>query len=158
MKNDPSGSVWRKWDLHFHTPSSYDYKDMSVTNEKIIAGLKNAKISAVAITDHHTIDVERIRHLQELGGKNLTVFPGIELRSELGGSETVHFIGIFPEDCDTGMIWDKLKGKLDITARDVERKGNEKIYVPFEKAAEVIHGLGGLITVHAERKRTVLRT
>ena len=156
MKNDPSGSVWRKWDLHFHTPSSYDYKDMSVTNEEIIAGLKNAKISAVAITDHHTIDVERIRHLQELGGKNLTVFPGIELRSELGGSETVHFIGIFPEDCDAGMIWDKLKGKLDITARDVEQKGNENIYVPFEKAAEVIHGLGGLITVHAGKKTNSL--
>lgn len=24
------GSEWRIWDLHFHTPSSYDYKDNSV--------------------------------------------------------------------------------------------------------------------------------
>ena len=30
----------------------------------------------------------------------VTIFPGIELRSELGGKESVHFIGIFPEDCD----------------------------------------------------------
>ena len=37
------GSEWRKWDLHFHTPSSYDYKDNSVTNEDIINILKIEK-------------------------------------------------------------------------------------------------------------------
>ena len=25
--NDPGGSLWRKWDLHFHTPQSHDYKN-----------------------------------------------------------------------------------------------------------------------------------
>jgi len=30
----PRGSEWRKWDLHFHTPSSYDYQDKTVSNEK----------------------------------------------------------------------------------------------------------------------------
>ncbi len=29
------GSEWHKWDLHFHTPSSYDYKDKSVSNQDI---------------------------------------------------------------------------------------------------------------------------
>lgn len=29
------GSEWRKWDLHIHTPSSYDYKDKSITNEDL---------------------------------------------------------------------------------------------------------------------------
>lgn len=152
MKNDPSGSRWRKWDLHFHTPASFDYQDKSITNEEIVEGLKQANVSAVAITDHHTMDVVRIRHLQELGGDALTVFPGIEFRSELGGSETVHFIGIFPEDCDAEMIWDKLKGKLDITLQDVSQKGDDNIYVPFEKAAQIIHGLGGLVSVHAGKK------
>jgi ABC-type lipoprotein export system ATPase subunit len=152
MKYDPSGSRWRKWDLHFHTPASFDYQAKSVTNDEIIAGLKIANVSAVAITDHHTMDVARIKILQKLGGDDLTVFPGIEFRSELGGSETVHFIGIFPEDCDVEMIWDKLKGKLDITSQDVAERGDDNIYVPFEKAAQVIHGLGGLITVHAGKK------
>lgn len=152
MKFDPSGSRWRKWDLHFHTPASFDYQNKSVTNEEIVAGLKGAHVSAVAITDHHTMDVARIKHLQELGGDDLTVFPGIEFRSELGGSETVHFIGIFPQDCDVEMIWDKLRGKLDITAQDVAQRGDDNIYVPFERAAQIIHGLGGLITVHAGKK------
>jgi hypothetical protein len=24
------GSTWRKWDLHFHTPSSFDYQNKAV--------------------------------------------------------------------------------------------------------------------------------
>ncbi len=43
------GSEWRRWDLHFHTPSSYDYKDKSVTNDQIITTLINNGISVVAI-------------------------------------------------------------------------------------------------------------
>lgn len=53
------GSEWRKWDLHFHTPSSYDYKDGSVSNMDIIETLNNNNISVVAITDHHLIDIVR---------------------------------------------------------------------------------------------------
>ena len=60
--NDSRGSIWRKWDLHLHTPtSSEDYQDKSVTNEIIIRKLKDTNIAAVAITDHHTIDVDRIK-------------------------------------------------------------------------------------------------
>ena len=29
------GSEWRIWDLHFHTPASYDYKNKSVTCPKV---------------------------------------------------------------------------------------------------------------------------
>lgn len=152
MKHDPSGSQWRKWDFHFHTPASFDYQDMSVTDEEIVAGLRDAGIAAVVITDHHTMDVSRIKNLQSLGGEDLTVFPGIEFRSELGGSETVHFIGIFPENCDVDTVWDKLKGKLDITPQDVEEKGHENLYVSFENASEIIHELGGLVSVHAGKK------
>jgi ABC-type lipoprotein export system ATPase subunit len=152
MRNDPSGSNWRKWDLHFHTPASFDYKDGSVTDQDIITGLIAAGISAVAITDHHVMDVARIKNLQKLAGANLTVFPGIELRSDLGGSETVHFIGIFPEDADVDGIWAKIQGQLEITPQDVLRKGNDSIYVSFEKGAEIIHANGGLLSVHAGKK------
>lgn len=62
--NDPRGSIWRKWDLHCHTPSSYDYRDKSVTNQQIIDTLKSNEIAVVAITDHHIIDVERIIELR----------------------------------------------------------------------------------------------
>lgn len=32
-QNYPKGSLWRKWDLHFHTPASRDYANKSVTNQ-----------------------------------------------------------------------------------------------------------------------------
>ena len=89
------GSEWGKWDLHFHTPSSYDYKDRSVTNEKIIEVLKENNISLVAITDHHTIDVERITELRNLAGNDIKILPGIEFCSDSRGREPIHFIGIF---------------------------------------------------------------
>lgn len=40
----------------------------------------------VVITDHHTMDVARIKDLQALAKDKLTVLPGIEFRSELGGN------------------------------------------------------------------------
>ena len=150
--NYQSGSQWRKWDLHFHTPSSFDYRNKARTNADIIAGLKKKALSAVAITDHHFVDVTRIKELQKLAGPDLTIFPGIELRSELGGSESVHFIGIFPETCDLQDIWTKLSGRLNITPADVKSKGDDRVYCDFEKGAECIHELGGLVSVHAGKK------
>ena len=83
--NDIKGSIYRKWDLHFHTPSSYDYKDKSITNNQIINILKKTNISAVAITDHNIIDVKRIKNLKDIAGDDITIFPGIEVMLLLRG-------------------------------------------------------------------------
>ena len=146
------GSVWRKWDLHFHTPSSYDYKDDSVKNSDIVNGLIAAGISAVAITDHHVIDVERIKELQHLAGDKLTVLPGIELRTQLGGSEAVHIIGIFSEHVNLSDLWQKLQVKLNLTKQDLAGVEDGQVCVTFEKAADVIHELDGIMSVHAGSK------
>ena len=74
------GSEWRKWDLHFHTQSSYDYKDKSITNEQLIQTLIDKDISVVAVTDHHFIDVERIKQLQKLAGDRVVILPSILFR------------------------------------------------------------------------------
>lgn len=151
--NDVRGSKWRKWDLHFHTPSSFDYQNKSITNVEIIEMLEAKEIKAVAITDHHVMDVHRIEDLQRLGKeKGITVFPGIELRSELGGSESIHFIGIFPEDSDVGDISVKIQGKLEITSADIKRKGDDFVYCDFKESSKLIHELGGIVTVHAGKK------
>ena len=149
------GSQWRLWDLHFHTPSSssYDYKDKSVTNQQLIDGLKNAGISVVAITDHHCIDIERIRELQTLGKTvGITVLPGIEFCSELGGSEAIHFIGIFDEKSNLETIWTKIQGQCSLTPAEINAKGVERVYCPFVPTADLIIQLGGIVTVHAGKK------
>jgi len=101
----PRGSVWRKWDPHFHTPSSYDYENKYITDEGIVNALKAAGIAAVAITDHHTFDSARIKHLQQPAVDDVTIFPGLELWPELGGKESVHINGIIGQGADTSHIW-----------------------------------------------------
>lgn len=147
------GSEWRIWDLHFHTPSSYDYKDNSVKNQDIINILSENNVSVVAITDHHVIDIERIQDLQRLGKeKNIVVLPGIEFCSELGGSEAIHFIGIFPETANLNTTWTKIQGQCNLTPEEIDSKGQERIVCSFEKTSSLIIELGGLVTIHAGKK------
>lgn len=148
--NNSQGSTWKKWDLHFHTPASFDYKDKSITCEEIIQTLQKNEVSVVAITDHHTMDVARIKELQRLGKLvDITVLPGIELRSDKGGSDSIHFIGIFPEDCDLNHVWTK----LSITPADIVAKGgDEGFFCLFEPTCATIHQLGGLVSIHAGKK------
>jgi len=153
------GSEWRIWDLHFHTPASYDYKNKAVTNEEIIDSLASNNVSVVAITDHHIIDVARIKQLQSLGvNKNITVLPGIEFCSELGGSESIHFIAIFPEYADIETIWTKLQGQCNLTAADIQEKGEERICCEFVKTCNHIIDLGGIITIHAGKKSNTIES
>ena len=147
------GSEWRIWDLHFHTPSSYDYKDNSVKNQDIINILSKNNVSVVAITDHHVIDIERIQDLQRLGKeKNIVVLPGIEFCSELGGAEAIHYIGIFPETANLNTIWTKIQGQCNLTPEEIVSKGQERIVCSFEKTSSLIIELGGLVTIHAGKK------
>ena len=152
--NDPRGSIWRKWDLHVHTPASYDYKNLGVSDEDFINTFKQNNISAVAITDHHKIDVDRYFKLKEIS-KDIAIFPGIELRSELGGSESVHFIGIFSDSLnqtELTSIWTRISGELKLTDSDIESKTDDKVYCSLEKSAKLIHELGGIVTIHAGGK------
>ncbi|MCA9407941.1 MAG: PHP domain-containing protein, partial [Candidatus Omnitrophica bacterium] len=152
----PKGSIWRKWDLHFHTPSSFDYQDKFVSNEQLIQKLKDNEIRTVAITDHHVIDVERINALNQLAKDDITILPGIEFRSELGGSESIHYIGIFPENADINTIWTKLQGQLNLTASDIKKVGHENVRVDLMDTSKLIHELGGLISIHAGTKSNSL--
>lgn len=153
----PKGAEWRKWDLHFHTPSSYDYKDKSVTNETIIEKLLKNNISLVAVTDHHIIDVARIKQLQELGNqKNISVLPGIEFLSDTRGDDPVHFVGIFPEDCNIDYVWGQIKNKTDIKKVDGEDKKPNEVYCNLLDTAKLIKELGGIVTIHAGSKSNTI--
>ncbi|RZJ71538.1 TrlF family AAA-like ATPase [Flavobacterium sp.] len=147
------GSEWRKWDLHFHTPSSYDYQNLSVTNEAIVDGLFANGIAVVAITDHNIIDVSRIRELKRLGAvRGITVLPGIEFLAEARGSDPIHYIGIFSEDCDLDLLWGQLEHKTELfRIKTGEKKFNE-VYCVLQDTVNLIKELGGLVTIHAGSK------
>lgn len=150
--NDPRGSLWRRWDLHFHTPSSFDYENSSISDNQIVDFLLEANLAAIAITDHHVIDVHRIRNLQAIGSGKLTIFPGIEFRSDQGG-DPIHYISIFPEDCDLEHVWTTLQGRLGLTPTAIKEKGGDgTVYVPIEDGAKVTRELGGIVSIHAGAK------
>tara|TARA_R110002051_G_scaffold324099_1_gene420032 strand:- start:2312 stop:4906 length:2595 start_codon:yes stop_codon:yes gene_type:complete len=153
MKKTEKGSEWRKWDLHFHTPTSYDYGDKSVTNQEIINKLSDNEISVVAITDHHTIDIVRITELQELGkAKGITVLPGIEFLSDARGKSPIHFIGIFSENCNLPYIWGQIENKTNILKIKGEGAKINEVYCNLETTIELIKKLGGITTIHAGEK------
>ena len=69
------GSEWRRWDLHLHTASSYDYEYNAADSDEILAQrLQDNNIDAVAITDHFVIDKDRITNLRRLS-PNIVFFP-----------------------------------------------------------------------------------
>jgi ABC-type lipoprotein export system ATPase subunit len=152
MSDFGTGSQWNRWDLHFHTPSSFDYEDKSVTDQDIVDRLVSEGIRVVAITDHHTIDVARVKKLQMLGSGKITVLPGIELRDDHGG-DPIHYICLFPEDCDLNHVWITLQGRLDLTPVGIANKGgDEGVYVPIEEGASATLDLGGMVSIHAGSK------
>lgn len=151
------GSEWRKWDLHFHTPTSYDYQDKSVTNQEIIDGLSANDISVVAITDHHVIDIPRIKELQELGKeKGITVLPGIEFLAELRDREPIHYIGIFSEDANLDLIWGQLENKTALLEIKSESKKHNEVYCVLKDTIELVKSLGGIVTIHSGSKTNSL--
>ncbi len=147
------GSLWHQWDLHLHSPSSLsDYENNAVTNKHIVDTLVDNGVRVVAITDHHTIDVKRIRELQTLGAGKLIILPGIEFRSDQGG-DPIHYISIFPEDCNLEHVWDTLRGSLNLTEQAIKNKGGDQcVYIPIEKGAAATRDLGGVVSIHAGKK------
>ncbi|MDZ7721053.1 MAG: hypothetical protein U5K72_19690 [Balneolaceae bacterium] len=57
--NDPRGSVWQKWDLHVHTPISYEQKFGNDWDE-YVKQLKSKAIehgiNVMGVTDYFSID------------------------------------------------------------------------------------------------------
>lgn len=113
--------------------------------------IKN-NISVVAITDHHVIDVKRIEDIQLIGKGKITILPAIEFLSDSKGSDPVHFIGIFSESCNLQFIWEQIKNKTEISRIEGEGKKINEIYCDLLKTANLIHELGGIVTIHAGTK------
>lgn len=147
-----TGSYWRKWDLHIHTLSSYDYQigEEEYSDELLVQKWVELEFAAVAITDHFKIDKDRIKNLQVLCKKNnITLFPGVELRTHYGANN-IHIIGIFPEDTNIEDLCGVFEYNFMKKAHSKET--NETIYWDTKDIEEFIRANNGIITVHAGNK------
>ncbi|MFR9208655.1 MAG: TrlF family AAA-like ATPase [Intestinibacter bartlettii] len=169
MQNyNTQGSIWRKWDLHIHSNAS----DGKGTPEQIIDKAKEKGIDVIALTDHHT--TKNIDEIKKIGKeKDIVVISGIEFRTEYG-AKSVHMIGLFPDVSPNGIelnsknLYELVLNKLGLSEAVIIAKGKEenselenikafkegifKLEVDFKKAADIIHELGGIVTVHAGNK------
>lgn len=90
------GATWGKWDLHIHTPASYEWRgsrrlrDITLDDERqamlreVVEGINSSGCVAVALMDYWTFDgVIALRDYQTKNDAiacNATIFPGMELR------------------------------------------------------------------------------
>lgn len=81
-------------DLHTHSCCS----DGSCTPEEIIGLALQKGLSAVALTDHNTID-GLPAFLQAAAGKNILAIPGVEISTGYGDKE-LHIVGLFVQPSD----------------------------------------------------------
>lgn len=88
------GATWGKWDLHIHTPASYEWQGKRLRGtvgaertellKQVVDGINSSGCVAVAVMDYWTFDgVLALRdYLNQPGATacKATIFPGIELR------------------------------------------------------------------------------
>jgi len=136
----PEGSVWRRADLHVHSPASPDIAPRWAGSkpDDLIREALNADLDVIAITDHNTAawcDAARVA----AENTDLTVFPGVELSTSEG-----HLLAIFNVDKPQQEIEDFLvgvgiarkhfgntevnaRGGLDVVAQAIEKEGGVAI-------------------------------
>ena len=107
MTTDSDGLLWKRIDLHFHTPASQDdYKHLGTTPEQLVANAKQAGLDGFAVTDHNTgAWIDRIEAVANTEG--IAVFPGVEVTA-FGGERNVHILAIFDPSKGTADVHDFL--------------------------------------------------
>ena len=143
------GSEWRRWDLHLHTASSYDYGYKgNDSDDVLIKALRTNNISAVAVTDHFLIDEKRIFNLRQLAPE-IVFFPGVELRTDKGDTN-IHIILIFDSETNLSVIAEDFRVFKRDKAKEYD--SDEKIYWDFNDIVEFASSHNALISVHAGKK------
>ncbi|TRZ53510.1 hypothetical protein D4R99_00710 [bacterium] len=131
MNNYPKGSEWRKWDLHVHTPFSYenDFSGWDTYIEKLKEKAVVHDIEAVGINDYFSVNgYEKLLVECEEVTKKITpriklrngiwlyLFPVVELRLEnfTSDTESVNIHVVFSPDILPSTIRSSFLEKLTI--------------------------------------------
>jgi len=121
-------------DLHIHTSSS----DGLITTEEAVKQAHTAGLAAVSIADHDSIG--GIEPALEAGEKyGVEVIPGVELSSEIKGSE-LHFLGYYI-DWQNKWLRDKLlvfqDARRDRARRIVEKLRKLRINISYDMVTSI---------------------
>ncbi len=143
------GSEWRKWDLHIHTASSYIAYKGNDANQLLVEAWRKHEFSAVAITDHFIIDKRRIKELKDLAPE-ITIFPGVELRTDKGAAN-LHVIIIFSEKINIDDLADDFEAIM-LRGKAKAKESPDTIYWDFNDIVEFSEKHNGIISLHVGKK------
>ena len=88
---DFRGARWYKCDLHLHTTASKCFDDKNVTAVQWVDRAIEQGLDCVAVTDHNSpLGIKAIQEASQ--GKNLTVFPGVEITCD---TSKIHLLVLF---------------------------------------------------------------
>ena len=148
MNNYPKGSEWRKWDLHVHTPISYEnhFSGWNIYSKKLKEKAIEYQIEAVGINDYFSVDgyeklltecEEDSKHtyprMKLNNDKRLFIFPVVELRLETFTSDnsSVNIHVVFSPDILPSTIRSSFLEKLNIKYQcyDLNCKANDLVKI-----------------------------
>ena len=142
------GLSYKKTDLHVHTPASTCFYevDKNITPEEFIDFAINQGIEVMAITDHNSAEwIDKIK--KAAIGKNITIFPGVEVSVKEG----FHIIALFEIDKDCKYVNDFLMSGLQYKSNELGNSSIKKQYA--EEVIDKIIEFNGLpIIAHVDSK------
>lgn len=142
MSKYPKGSEWRLWDLHIHTPASYNYTggrfatmtaaEKSTAVTQIISNINESDVAAYAINDYWTFDgYLELRRAHEAGEViKKTVFPAIELRIESASKHRLNIHVILSDKLTVQQLND-FKGQLRL--RLIDRPLSDEALIEYAR-------------------------
>lgn len=143
----PKGSIWRKWDLHVHTPKSILNNGFGNNFDAYVKTLfKKAiekRISVIGITDYFSIDgyqiikenyLENQTKMKELFSddeiaciKEILILPNIEFRlNKLVGTNRINFHIVFSNNVSITDIKDNFLEEIDFVYEGNPQNVDEK--------------------------------
>lgn len=142
MSAYPKGSEWRLWDLHIHTPASYNYTggrfatmtpaEKRAVVTQIISNINESDVAAYAINDYWTFDgYLELRSANDAGEAiRKTVFPAIELRIE---SASKHRLNIHVILSDKVTIQQLHDFKSQLRLRLIDRPLSDEALIEYAR-------------------------
>ncbi|UCD08876.1 MAG: PHP domain-containing protein [Dehalococcoidales bacterium] len=135
---------FKKIDLHVHTPESVCYSDRMANAGDIVQAALIAKLDAIAITDHNSVDgIDEVREAAK--DTDLVILPGVELTTKNG-----HFLALFEETTQTS----ELNTFLDDVGLVTQGRGDAHTMIAneIETVLRNIREHGGItIAAHIDR-------
>lgn len=137
----PDGAVWRRVDLHLHTPGAHSFAcpdgaDLRSTEgrarlvDQYVGQLEAEGIAVCAVTDYNGVRTEWFKPIREEAGKRgIVVLPGAEV-SFTAGKHGLHVLAVFSADEDPDGV--------NASLRSLDRNPGSPLFGPDRSHRDIV--------------------